>query len=283
MKCQCTMVAAALVSVGCGNNQDRVRARASTTDDLAKRASAAISDPSATARPRPIPSDERARALYAIGMRVGEAWIADDPREDDLPAIVEGMQAALAGQIDRRVVASGTPIATQMARDSAATRRGVAEAANRELASEVQAQKGAVTLPSGIIKVARTGGKGASPSTTDNVRLRFTGRLADGRIAIQSGSEGDVFPMSGMIPCWRDSLSTMKPGGAAQIYCPPESAYGEAGLAPTVPPHAGVVFDLDLLGLQSQPMPPEPMVPGLRPSLGAPPHISPAPPAPPQI
>jgi FKBP-type peptidyl-prolyl cis-trans isomerase len=41
----------------------------------------------------------------------------------------------------------------------------------------------------------------------------------------------------------------MKVGGKAQLVCPYQIAYGEAGRPPVIPPGATLVFDVELLDI----------------------------------
>jgi FKBP-type peptidyl-prolyl cis-trans isomerase len=47
----------------------------------------------------------------------------------------------------------------------------------------------------------------------------------------------------------------MKPGGKATIYCPPDTAYGDAGRGADIPPGATLIFDLELLEIVKLPPP----------------------------
>jgi FKBP-type peptidyl-prolyl cis-trans isomerase FkpA len=43
----------------------------------------------------------------------------------------------------------------------------------------------------------------------------------------------------------------MKPGGKARVTCPPKTAYGERGAGSAVPPNATLIFDIELLSINS--------------------------------
>lgn len=105
---------------------------------------------------------------------------------------------------------------------------------------------------SGLVYAERVAGKGASPLPADTVRVHYRGTLADGREFDSSIARGKPaeFPLNRVIKCWTEGLQMMKVGGKAQLTCPPAIAYGERGTpGGTIPPHATLHFDVELLGI----------------------------------
>ena len=49
---------------------------------------------------------------------------------------------------------------------------------------------------------------------------------------------------------WDQGLVGMKVGGVRRLVIPPELAYGAAGRAPSIPPNANLVFEIELLSVQ---------------------------------
>ncbi|MEJ8836444.1 FKBP-type peptidyl-prolyl cis-trans isomerase [Ramlibacter sp. AN1133] len=109
------------------------------------------------------------------------------------------------------------------------------------------------TLPSGVIFESLTAGSGASPKATDTVKVHYRGTLTDGKEFDSSYKRGQPasFPLNRVIPCWTEAVQLMRPGGKARVTCPPKTAYGERGAGSAVPPNATLIFDIELLSINS--------------------------------
>jgi FKBP-type peptidyl-prolyl cis-trans isomerase FkpA len=109
------------------------------------------------------------------------------------------------------------------------------------------------TLPSGVIFESMQTGSGPSPKATDTVKVHYRGTLTDGKEFDSSYKRGQPisFPLNRVIPCWTEAVQLMKPGGKARVTCPPKTAYGERGAGSAVPPNSTLIFDIELLSINS--------------------------------
>ncbi len=120
-------------------------------------------------------------------------------------------------------------------------------------------KEGIKTTKSGLqYKVLRSG-KGPTPTTKDSVLAHYKGRLVDGT-QFDSSYEGDEpttaekpaeFPVTGVIKGWTEALQLMKVGDKWQIYLPSDLAYGPRGAGGDIPPHATLIFDIELVGVKA--------------------------------
>ena len=92
-------------------------------------------------------------------------------------------------------------------------------------------------------------GTGASPKSTDTVKVHYRGVLADGKEFDSSYGRGQpaTFPLNRVIPCWTEGVQLMKVGGKSKLVCPSRLAYGSQGVPGTIPPDATLVFEVELL------------------------------------
>jgi len=114
-----------------------------------------------------------------------------------------------------------------------------------------------VTTASGLQYIDIKKGKGASPIKGQTITVNYTGKLTNGQ-TFDSNVDPNfhhVEPFSTaigvgrVIPAWDEGMLTMKVGGKRRLICPPNLAYGQRGMPPTIPPNSTLVFDVELLGV----------------------------------
>jgi FKBP-type peptidyl-prolyl cis-trans isomerase FkpA len=118
------------------------------------------------------------------------------------------------------------------------------------LATELGAAEAEETkTASGILITTMKEGSGASPKSSDVVKVHYRGTLTDGKEFDSSYKRGQAatFPLNRVIRCWTEGVQTMKLGGKAKLQCPPNLAYGSRGVPGTIPPDATLLFEIELL------------------------------------
>lgn len=113
---------------------------------------------------------------------------------------------------------------------------------------------GAITTPSGLRYLVRRPGTGAPPKFGQTVTTAYEGRLLDGtKFDASADHEGPLsFPVGTgkVIPGWDEALLTMKKGEKRTLIIPQWLGYGIYGRAPTIPPRAILVFEIELLDIK---------------------------------
>ncbi|MDK9723280.1 MAG: FKBP-type peptidyl-prolyl cis-trans isomerase [Sterolibacteriaceae bacterium MAG5] len=112
-------------------------------------------------------------------------------------------------------------------------------------------EPGAIVAPSGLVFRSLKDGTGASPATTDVVRVHYKGMFPDGREFDSSYGRGQPteFPLNRVIKCWTEGVQHIKVGGKAKLTCPPSIAYGARGAGNVIPPNATLLFEIELLDI----------------------------------
>ena len=122
-------------------------------------------------------------------------------------------------------------------------------AANAAYLEKAAAEPGAIRTSSGLIFRELRPGSGAGPHRTSKVKVNYRGTLVNGTEFDSSYKRGQPaeFGLDQVVPCWTEGVQRMRPGGKAQLVCPSQIAYGDAGSPPTIPPGATLIFEIELL------------------------------------
>jgi FKBP-type peptidyl-prolyl cis-trans isomerase len=215
-------------------------------------------------------ADEKSRVSYAIGLSIGHNF-----KQQGLD-----IDPDLVGRAIKDVVTGGAELLTeaqmretlQTFQKEFRTRQlskfkleGEAFLATNKLNPGVKILS--VTLPSGQTSELQyqviTNGDGPVPKATDRVSVNYRGTLINGTEFDSSFKRGHpaTFPVSGVIPGWTQALEKMTVGSKWKLFIPSELAYGERGSQPTIPPNSTLIFDVELLSIESAPPAPAPAAP----------------------
>lgn len=110
----------------------------------------------------------------------------------------------------------------------------------------------AITTKSGLQYTSLREGLGATPKSTDTVKVNYRGTLLNGRefdSSYKSGGPAE-FQLNSVIKCWTEGLQMMKVGGKAKLGCPSNLAYGEEGVMGSIPRNAPLKFEIELLDIK---------------------------------
>lgn len=197
-------------------------------------------------------ADDKQRALYALGAAVSRQIVSFDLTEEELKHVQRGF-ADGALKKDVGDIQEYFPQLQQLQEERIAAAAAAEKKSGEEYVAKAAAEAGAVQTASGLVYKEITAGTGASPKATDVVTVHYHGTLQDGKV-FDSSIERDEpasFPLNAVIPCWTEGVQLMKVGGKSRLVCPSDLAYGDRGAPPDIKPGATLIFDVELLGIES--------------------------------
>jgi FKBP-type peptidyl-prolyl cis-trans isomerase FkpA len=97
---------------------------------------------------------------------------------------------------------------------------------------------------SGLNYLIETTGNGTFPTASSSVQVKYHGTLLNGTQF--DANDNALFPLSNVIPGFREGLLLFSEGGKGQLFLPSSIAYGTAGTT-NIPPNAVLRFEIELL------------------------------------
>ena len=115
-----------------------------------------------------------------------------------------------------------------------------------------QAATAAMTkTPSGLAYKDLKVGTGLQPSAGKPVKVHYTGWLENGAKFDSSLDRNEPFVfiigVGEVVPGWDEGVMTMRVGGKRKLVIPPQLGYGARGAGGVIPPHATLIFEVELL------------------------------------
>ncbi len=114
-------------------------------------------------------------------------------------------------------------------------------------------REGVITLESGLQYEIITEGKGDKPTAASTVTTHYHGTFLNGNVFDSSvqRNEPASFPVGGVIKGWTEALQLMSIGSKWKLFIPSELAYGAQGAGNAIPPHTSLIFEVELISIDS--------------------------------
>ena len=200
---------------------------------------------------------------YAIGMNAGNSIKNSLKNVDvnvDVDALAKGIKEAAGGgqtliteEQDKEILmAFQSEMRTkQMEKRKEAGEKNKKE--GEEFLAKNKTEAGVITLPSGLQYKVMTEGTGEMAKATDSVTVNYRGTLIDGTEFDSSYKRGQPasFRVTGVIKGWTEALQLMKTGSKWKLFIPSDLAYGERGSGQQIGPNAVLIFEVELVSIQS--------------------------------
>jgi FKBP-type peptidyl-prolyl cis-trans isomerase len=212
--------------------------------------------------------DQKEKVSYSLGMNIGKG-LKNAGYDVDLDIMKNGIKDVLSGgetklneQQMREIL---TAYSKEMASKREADRLKIAEKNKLEgeaFLAENKKKPGiktqTISLPDGTSAELQyqvlTEGTGPMPKGSDTVSVNYVGTFTDGKEFDNSAKRGPTparFQVNRVVRGWTEALQLMKTGSKWKIYLPSSLAYGDAGYGADVPPGAALIFEMELVGVET--------------------------------
>jgi len=214
---------------------------------------------------------QKEKLSYAIGMEMGKGVKAQGI-DVDSTILMQGLKDALTDakglmsedELRQVITALQQEMRQKQMQEQAAAAQENKTKGEAFLAENAK-KEGVVALPDGLQYKILTAGQGKKPVETDTVLCNYKGTFLDGTEFDSSAKAGKPVPfeVGKVIPGFKEVLQLMPVGSKWQVFIPSNLAYGERGAGGVIGPNATLIFEVEVVSIES------------RPELGPPPATKP--------
>jgi len=192
---------------------------------------------------------EDEKMMYLIGVVTARNLGVYDFNESELEIVKAGLtDATLSRPLKMEIQIDNTKSQEFLQRrkkQSADAEKKASEAFLKKAATE----EGMVVKKSGLLYKEIKPGKGPHPSELGTFKVKYKSMLRDGSVfdSTDPPKAPVTYTTAQLVPCWDEAIRLMSRGGKSKFICPPELAYGKNGNPPLIKPWAALVFEVELL------------------------------------
>ncbi len=193
------------------------------------------------------------KVSYALGLSIGNNLLSSGIKDVNLEKFSKGVSDVLKGANPEMSYDEAKKILDKFFKELAEKINGQNAAVGKAFLEKNKKEEGVIELPSGLQYKVLKEGNGKKPKATDKVRCHYEGMLLDGTVFDSSIKRGEpaVFGVNQVIQGWVEALQLMQEGSKWRLFIPSEMAYGARGAGNSIPPHATLIFDVELLAVEN--------------------------------
>ena len=199
------------------------------------------------------PTTDEQKTFYALGVALSQSLGPFNLSAAELEMVQSGLTDGVLKRTPKVNMQETMPKVQQLQQTRMAAGAAVEKKAGADFLAKAAAEKGATKTASGLVFSTIKAGNGASPKATDTVKVHYHGTLTDGTVFDSSVQRGQpaTFPLNQVVPCWTEGVQKMKVGEKSRLVCPSSIAYGDRGAPPKIKPGATLIFEVELLGIET--------------------------------
>lgn len=193
------------------------------------------------------------KVSYALGLSIGNNLLSSGIKDVNLEKFSKGVSDVLKGANPEMSYDEAKKILDKFFKELAEKINEQNAAVGKAFLEKNKKEEGVIELPSGLQYKVLKEGNGKKPKATDKVRCHYEGMLLDGTVFDSSIKRGEpaVFGVNQVIQGWVEALQLMQEGSKWRLFIPSEMAYGARGAGNSIPPHATLIFDVELISVES--------------------------------
>lgn len=226
-------------------------------------------------------ADDKKRAAYNAGIGVGmqmnmiikqqinrQIFGEDSTRTISMNNFLSGFAASAKGKGQKMTVEQARTIEQNTSKAIQTKAAEKTYGANKKKSDAYMAanakKPGVKTIGQGVQVKELKAGSGATPKTTDVVKINYVGKTIEGKVF--DHRDNAPMPVSGVIPGFTEALTKMPVGAKWEITIPYSAGYGSQQPSPDLKPFSTLVFTVELLGIEKAPEG-RPAMPGAKPGM----------------
>lgn len=202
----------------------------------------------------PAPADQAAAdTSYSLGMYMAES-IKNAGLDVAPQDFLAGLTDTLSGKATRLTQAQAEALIQAAVTAVQAKKAEAVLAEGQAFLDANKAKPGVKVTASGLQYEVITLGSGPLPKVTDTVTVNYEGRLIDGKVFDSSyeRNEPASFGLGQVIKGWTEGLQLMPVGSKFRFCLPAQLAYGAQGAGDDIGPNSVLVFEVELLSIDTK-------------------------------
>ena len=201
----------------------------------------------------PEPTTDEQKTLYALGLAINQSLSNFSLSEAEFEIVKSGIIDGFSKRPPKvDLQAFGMKI-SQLQESRASVIAEAEKKVGAAFLTKALAESGAKKTESGAVIITIKEGKGATPKIADMVKVNVLGTLVDGTVFDDSAKQGNPLTLrvNEVSKCWVEGIQQMKVGGKSKLICPSNLGYRDKGLPPLIKPGATLVFEIELLEVET--------------------------------
>jgi FKBP-type peptidyl-prolyl cis-trans isomerase FklB len=193
---------------------------------------------------------------YAIGVNIGQSFKQQGLESLDVNLMSAAIADVLAGRETKIAIEQCMPLIMSTMQKKQSQKFAPLKAEGEKYLAENKKKTGVITTASGLQYEVIKKGEGAIPTAADRVNVHYHGTTIDGKVFDSSVDRGQpaTFGVTQVIQGWVEALQLMPVGSKWKLTIPQALAYADRGAGENIPPFSTLVFEVELLGIEAQPV-----------------------------